>query len=160
MIGGLFLVLGALLLLLASMNVTNVLLARATVRQREMVLRTVLGARRSRLVRQVLTETLLLGLVGGLLGVMLGVWVNPGDLSRFASSSQPMQLDVSFDWHVFAYVLAATLFTGAFVRVWPAFRASRADLNGSLQEGGRSETPGAGRHRARNALVTGRQRDR
>jgi putative ABC transport system permease protein len=148
-----FLVLAALLLLLACMNVANVLLARATVRQREMGLRAALGAGRGRLIRQMLTETLLLGFLGGVLGVVLGLWANPGDVSKLGSSSLPIRLDYSFDWHVFAYSFAAALFTGVFVGLWPAFRASRADLNGILQEGGRSDTAGVGRHRLRSALV-------
>jgi predicted permease len=148
-----FLILGVLLLLLACMNVANVLLARATVRQREMGLRSALGAGRGRLLRQMLTETLMLGLLGGLLGVILGEWANPGDVSKIASSSLPTRLDYSFDWHVFAYTLAATLFTGVFVGLWPALRASRTDLNSILQEGGRSDTAGVGRHRLRSALV-------
>jgi predicted permease len=150
-----FLILGALLLLLACINVANVLLARATVRQHEMGLRAALGAGRGRLIRQMLTETILLGLAGGVLGVILGDWANPGDVSKLASSSSsaPVRLDFSFDWHVFAYSLAAALFAGVFVGLWPAFRASRADLNSILQEGGRSAPAGPGRHRLRSALV-------
>jgi len=126
-IASFFLILGALLLLLASMNVANVLLARATVRQREMGLRAALGASRSRLIRQMLTETILLGLLGGVLGVVLGEWLNPGDVSKIAQSSAslPIRLDYSFDWHVFAYSFAAALFTGIFIGLWPALRASQ-----------------------------------
>jgi len=152
-IAGFFLLLGIMLLLLACMNVANVLLARATVRGREMGLRAALGAGRGRLIRQMLTETILLALLGGLLGVILGAWANPGDLSKLASTSLPIRMDIGFDWHVFAYSFAAALFTGAFVGIWPALRASRADLNMILQEGGRSEIAGGGRHRLRNALV-------
>jgi predicted permease len=153
-IASFFLLLGVLLLLLACMNVVNVLLARATVRQREMGLRAALGAGRSRLIRQMLTETLLLGLLGGLLGVILGEWANPGNVSNIASSSSsvPIRLDFSFDWHVFAYSFVAALLAGAFVGLWPALRASRADLNSILQ-GGPGETAGKGRHRLRSALV-------
>ena len=154
-IASFFLILGALLLLLASMNVANVLLARATVRQREMGLRAALGASRSRLIRQMLTETILLGLLGGAVGLILGEWLNPGDVSRIAtaSSSLPIRMDYSFDWHVFAYSFAAALFAGIFIGIWPALRASRADLNSMLQEGGRSDTGGGNRHRFRSALV-------
>jgi predicted permease len=153
LIASFFLILGALLLLLACMNVANVLLARATVRQREMGLRAALGAGRSRLIRQMLTETILLGLLGGLLGLILGQWANPGDLSKLAPTSFPIRLDLGFDWRVFAYSFAAALSTGILVGLWPALRASGADLNSILQEGGRSDSGGAGRHRLRSALV-------
>jgi len=152
-IAGFFLILGALLLLLACMNVANVLLARATVRQREMGLRAALGAGRGRLIRQMLTETILLGILGGVLGVILGEWASPRDAFGLASTRIPVRIDYSFDWHVFAYSFAAALFTGIFVGLWPALRASRADLNSILQEGGRSDSAGAGRHRLRSALV-------
>jgi len=152
-IASFFLILGGLLLLLACMNVANILLARATVRQREMGLRAALGAGRGRLIRQMLTETILLGILGGMLGVILGEWASPGDLAKLVPSSLPVRLDLGFDWRVFAYSFAAALFTGVIVGLWPAFRASRADLNSILQEGGRSDSAGAGRHRLRSALV-------
>jgi predicted permease len=152
-IASFFLILGILLLLLACMNVANVLLARATVRQREMGLRAALGAGRSRLIRQMLTETILLGLMGGVLGVILGEWASPRDAFGLASTSLPVRIDYSFDWHVFAYSFAVALFTGIFVGLWPALRASRTDLNRILQEGGRSDSAGAGRNRLRSALV-------
>jgi predicted permease len=150
---GFFLVLAALVLLLACMNVANVLLARATVRQREMGLRAVLGASRARIVRQMLTESILLGLLGGVGGVLVGNWFNPGDLARLMSSNLPLRLDVSFDWHVFAYAFAAALLSGILIGLWPAWRSSRADVNSLLQEGGRSDTAGMGRQRFRNFLV-------
>jgi predicted permease len=149
---GFLLILAGLLLLLACMNVANVLLARATARQREMGLRAALGARRRRLVRQTLTETVLRGLVGGALGLLLGAWVNPGDISKVAATTLPIRLDIGFDWHVCAYAFAAALGTGIFVGLWPALRVSRVDLNTVLQEGGR-ETAGRGRQRLRSALV-------
>ncbi|HEX5227534.1 MAG TPA: ABC transporter permease [Bryobacteraceae bacterium] len=148
------LALAGVLLLLACMNVANVLLARATVRQREMGLRAALGAARSRLMRQVLTETVLLGFLGGALGVIIGLWADPGDVSKYATrTTLPLHLDFGFDWRVYAYSFAAALFTGIFVGLWPALRASRADLNTVLQEGGRSDTAGAQRQRLRGALV-------
>jgi predicted permease len=153
LIASFFLTLGALLLLLACVNVANVLLARATARRREMGLRAALGAGRGRLIRQMLTETILLGLLGGVLGVILGEWANPRDIFKATQTSLPIRLDFGFDWHVFVYSFVAALLTGIFVGLWPAFRASRADLNGILQEGGRSDSAGAGRHRLRSALV-------
>jgi predicted permease len=151
---GFFLVLAALVLVLACMNVANVLLARATVRQREMGMRAALGASRARLIRQMLTESVLLGLLGGIGGILVGNWLNPGDLARLLmSSSLPLHLDVSFDWHVFAYAFGAAFLSGIVIGLWPAFRSSRTDVNILLQEGGRSDTPGAGRQRFRNFLV-------
>jgi predicted permease len=147
-----FLALAVLLLLLTCMNVANILLARATVRQREMGLRAALGAGRGRLVRQTLTESLLLGLMGGAAGIILGIWFNPGNL-RIAGTNLPISVDFRFDWKVFAYAFGVALFAGILVGVWPAVRASRTDLNSVLQEGGRSDSSGAGRHRVRNVLV-------
>jgi predicted permease len=149
---GFFLFLAALLLLLACMNVANIVLARATVRQREMGLRAALGAGQTRLIRQTLTETLLLGLMGGLGGLLVGVWANPGQITAMPGLSLPINVDFRYDWHVFAYAFAATLFTGIFVGLWPSIRASRLDLNTVLQEGGRGDS-GSGRHRVRNFLV-------
>jgi predicted permease len=150
---GFFMILAALVLLLACMNVANVLLARATLRRREMALRAALGASRGRLIRQLLTESLLLGLLGGVGGIIVGNWLNPGDVSKFISANLPVHLDLSFDWHVFAYAFGATLCSGIVIGLWPAWGASRTDLHGVLQEGGRSDTTGSGRHRLRNFLV-------
>jgi predicted permease len=152
-IAAFFLVLAALVLLLACMNVANVLLARATVRQREMGLRAALGASRARLIRQMLTETILLGILGGVGGILVGNWFNPGDVSRFVNTTLPIRLDFKFDWHVIAYTFGAALLSGIGVGLWPAFRSSRADVYSLLQEGGRSDTAGVGRHRFRNFLV-------
>jgi predicted permease len=150
---GFFLALAVLLLLITCMNVANIMLARATVRRREMGLRAALGAGRSRLVRQMLTETLLLGLMGGVAGMVLGIWLNPGNVSVVPGTNLPISIDFRFDWKVFAYAFAVSLFTGILVGLWPAVRASRTDLNTVLQEGGRSNSSGAGRHRVRNILV-------
>lgn len=152
LIAGFFLFLAALLLLMACMNVANLVLARATARQREISLRAALGAARGRLIRQTLTETLLLGILGGAVGVLLGLWFNPGQITSMPGVNLPLDVDLSFDWHVFGYSFAMALFTGLFVGLWPAVRASRVDLNTVLQEGGRSDS-GPGRHRVRNFLV-------
>jgi predicted permease len=147
-----FLVLAALLLLLACMNVANLVLARATVRQREMGLRAALGAARGRLIRQMLTESLVLAAIGGLGGILTALWFNPGTL-RIISSNLPISVDFGFDWKVFAYAFGVAIFSGVLVGIWPALRASRVDLNTVLQEGGRGDSGGPGRHRVRDILV-------
>ncbi len=156
-IATLFLVLAALVLLLACINVANIQLARATVRQREMAIRSALGGSRGRLIRQMLTESLVLALLGGIAGVALGKWVISASGSILHSATTTLnfayKLDSSLDWRVFAYTLAAAVFTAFFVGIWPAFRASRANVNAMLHEGGRSNSADAGSHRFRSVFV-------
>lgn len=149
---GLFLFLAALLLVLACLNVANILLVRANVRQQEMGIRVALGAGRARLVRQVLTETGMLALLGGAAGILLALLASPGLVeSSKLGGGVPIRLDFSFDWRVFAYAAGAMVFTGIVVGLWPAWRAARADVNTVLREGGR--TGGVERHRVRDILV-------
>jgi putative ABC transport system permease protein len=152
-VAGLFLALAALVLLLACVNVANILLVRATMRQRELAIRAALGASRARLIRQLLTESILLALFGGAGGLLLGAWATGVVPLLFPESNFPVRLDFSLDWRVFAYALAAALLTGTLVGVWPALRAGRTDVNGVLHGSGRSDTAGVGHHRVRNVLV-------
>jgi predicted permease len=149
---GLFLILGGLVLLLACTNIANILMARASVRQREMAIRAALGGARYRLVRQMLTETMLTALLGGIAGVAIGA-----SLSHLASSTHlaniPVRLGFGFDWRVFVYALAAVVFTAIAAGLSPALRATRADVNTVLHQGGRAGAGGNARHKVRGDLM-------
>ncbi len=146
----LFLVLALVVLVLACINVAGVVLVRAMARQREMALRAALGATRFRLVRQLVVETVLIGLAGGLVGVCVGGWVAARMDSVDLHFGVPLSLGLKPDWTVFAYGLAIALLCGLAVGIVPAFRASRTNLNETLHEGGQR----AGRRqRLRSTLV-------
>ena len=151
LISALFLVLSAIILLLACTNVMNILMARASSRMPELAIRTALGGSRTRLVRQMLTETMLLAMLGGTLGVLLGMWAS-GLTGVIHPSGLPLQLDFGFDWPVFAYAFALVLITGIFVGLVPALNATRADVNAVLHQGGTTGARG-GRHEVREDLM-------
>jgi predicted permease len=150
-ISGLFLGLAAMVLLLACVNVANILLVRATVREREMAIRAALGAARSRLIRQLLTESVLLAFVGAVAGIILGFWGSSAVGSMPLGTDLPIHVDFGFDWRVFGYALGAAILTGLIVGMVPAIRASRGNLASILHEGGRGVV--GSKHRMRSTLV-------
>jgi predicted permease len=148
-----FTVLAALVLLVACFNIANVLLVRAAVRQREMGIRAALGAGRGRLLRQHLTESLLLAFFGGGAGILLAVWAAGFLGSLPLGTDLPIAFDFQPDFRVYLFALSAVLLTGVVVGIIPALRAARSDINVVLREGGRGSSEGPRRHLVRNTLV-------
>lgn len=154
-VAGVFLLLVGLVLLVACVNVVNLLMVRATVRHRELAVRAALGAGRYRLIRQLLTESLLLAGVGGVAGATLGWWVCRL-LARIPFPADiPVRIGFAFDWRVFGYTAIVALGAGAAAGLIPAIRASRTDVNEVLREGGRGLAEGGTRQRLRSALIIG-----
>jgi predicted permease len=137
-----------LLLLMGCVNVANLLLARATARQREMSVRAALGAGRGRIVRQLLTESVVLSAVGAAIGVALTAVAVPV-LRDVGATAIPRLDELSVDWRVVSFGIAASLLTGILFGIAPALQASRGDLNDLLRSGGRVAAAG----RLRSVLI-------
>ena len=143
-------------LLIACANVANLLLARATLRRREIAIRASIGAGRGCIIRQLLTESVLLSLVGGVLGLILGylgvralLSLNPGDIPRVGEHGAAVVLD----WRVLLFTLVISFLTGILFGLIPALNASRTDLNATLKESGLRSGAGLRQNKARSLLV-------
>jgi putative ABC transport system permease protein len=142
----------AFVLLIACANVANLLLARAGAREKEIAVRSSLGANPARIVRQMLTESVLLALIGGVLGLALAYWGTTA-IVKLAPHNIPRLDEISLDWRVALFTLATSLATGVGFGLAPALASIKPDLNSVLRSTGRGNTSNMGRARARDLLI-------
>jgi predicted permease len=150
----LLVVLGAVILIvfIVSLNIATLLLARASGRQQEMAVRLSLGASRGRMVRQLLTESMLLSLIGGAAGIATAV-VTLGFILRFVPSNVPRLNEVEIDWVVLAFALLISILTGLAFGLAPALHSARGALSSASREGGRGSSSGTKTGRLRDTLI-------
>jgi predicted permease len=140
-------------LLIACINVANLLLARATARTKEVGVRLSIGASRLRLVRQFLTESLVLSVLGGVAGLLLAWGASRGLILLLTERRQDFALAPSLDWRVLSFTLSVTLLTGILFGLIPALRSTRVNLNDSLRESGRSTASGSKLNLAKGLVI-------
>ena len=151
--GGVLMTAVGLVLLIACVNLASLLLARGGVREREVGIRTALGARRGRLIRQLLTESLVLSFFGGAVGLLIAYWGRDLLWSMRPPFLDANAVSLSLDPRVLAFTAGISILTGLLFGLIPALKLSRPDLNESLKVGGRSNTASWMRSRARSTLV-------
>jgi putative ABC transport system permease protein len=142
-----------LVLLIACANLANLMLARATAREREVAVRLAIGASRRRIVRQLLSESLLIAAIGAALGLLVARWFSASLVAFLSASDSPLFVDLSFDWRVFTFTLAVAVMACLLFGLAPAVRATRTSPGASMKVGGRGTTEGRERFGIRRALV-------